>query len=604
MTLFHGFLAVAVFLLLIGFTWPIKGRIDVLSLTTLTVAKSMWLSWMVVFSSYWLNLGDVSAMVLLAVTLLTLWRLRQGGVADVWFSGYGLLLAIALMGIGYALSPLEAIKPILEGQIVLSGWDVNASWNNWAMQLFENTYSPYIAAYPLFLPGLWSLIYKAQANPMVWVMTRLMLCAFPLILMIQIGSLAIARRPLAALLVFLSLWEIFLANPLLLIGLTDPIVMMLTLIAGVALYLAICSDEREGPVDHYTLCAALFAGVGAITKQPGTLSAVIVGLGLLLVGIHRSKQLTWYLVRLLVLVLPVATFMLIFFTRPSLPTALGNLSFLMSLTSKASAGGGIYEHGWSYVVSMFGRFPLLLMLTLAALNLATPKRKLSQIGLLYLAGFGIAFTTYSNCCAYDERNGWFLIALLSMSAVCGVSILEGAMMRELAPWRRFFGRLLRHDDPLARPRSIRSAQLQLLAIVLAVTVAGLLQMVVGESRYLEAEKNARRNIVWPTVNNLAYLNIDSLGKGLIITNYQFVSLLPDLEKRYRICPDIACVAAAIKQFPGSRVLIGPESFDYPPLRAALGPGDYLATEAKYGFSLTRGLTINDLPLNLVTPLHP
>lgn len=60
------------------------------------------------------------------------------------------------------------------------------------------------------------------------------------------------------------------------------------------------------------------------------------------------------------------------------------------------------------------------------------------------------------------------------------------------------------------------------------------------------------------------MNIDSLGKGLIITNYQFVSLLPDLEKRYRICPDIACVAAAIKQFPGSRVLIGPESFDYPP----------------------------------------
>lgn len=600
MTLFYGFLAVTIFMMLIGFIWPVRGRIDALSLTTLTVAKALWMSWLVVFVSYWLDLGDLSLPILLVVVIVTLRRLFKGNDASVDIRPGYVLLLLAFIAIGWKLSPLSALKPILDGEIVLSGWDVNASWNNWAMQLFENTYSPYIAAYPLFLPGLWSLVYKAQSDPMVWVMTRLLLCAFPLLLMVQAGSLVAVRRPLAALLVFISVWAIFLANPLLLTGVTDPVVMMLTLIAGLALYLAACCDKGDERIDHYSLCAALFAGVGAITKQPGTLGAVVVGLGLVLVGLRASKGLGWYVARLVVLVVPVTTFMIIFSNAPSLPTALGNLSFLMSLTSKASAGGGIYEHGWSFVVTMFGRFPLLLMLTLAAFNLFTPKRLLSQIGLIYLAGFGIAFVAYSNCCAYDERNGWFLIALLGMSAICGVSILERGLMHELTPIIRFFRP---EPDAVLRPRTVRSAVLQTAAVVLAVSIAGLLQLVIGESRYLDAAREARRGIVWPTVNSLAYTNMDTLGDGIIITNYQFVSLLPDLEKRHRICPDIACVTAAIRQFPGSRVLMGPESFNYPELRAALASTDYLASESKYGFVITRSLTVNDLPA-AITAANP
>ncbi|WP_095153940.1 hypothetical protein [Pseudomonas sp. Irchel 3E13] len=592
MTLFFGFLAVSLFMLLIGFIWPIRGRIDILSLTTLTVAKSLWLSWLVVFVSYWLNLGDLLLPILLAVTVITVRRFFKGNDAKVVFSFGSLLLVVALIAIGLLLSPLGALKPILDGEIVLSGWDVNASWNNWAMQLFENTYSPYIAAYPLFLPGLWSLIYKAQANPMVWVMTRLLLCIFPLLLVVQIGSLTIARRPLAALLVFLSVWGIFLLNPHLLAGITDPIVMMLTLIAGVALYLATCCDRQDERIDQYTLCAALFAGIGAITKQPGTLGAIAIALGLILIGLRTSKRPAWYLARLAAMVVPPATFMIIFSSAPSMPTALGNLSFLMSLTSRASDGGGIYEHGWNLVVNMFGRFPLLLMLTLAAFNLCTPKRLVSQIGLVYLACSGVAFIAYSNCCAYDERNGWFLIALLGMSAICGASILEGPLMRELAPLREFFGSA---QSPLRRQHTRGSATLQLIGLVLAVAIAGLLQLVTGESRYLEAAKEARREIVWPTVNHLAYTDINNLGDGLIITNYQFVALLPDLEKRHRICPDMACVTAAIKQHPGSRVLMGPDSFNYPALRASLASTDYLANEDKYGFVITRSLKVEDLP---------
>jgi|GEM_PF-4398041 len=601
MTLFFGFLAVAIFMLLIGFIWPIRGRIDALSLTTLTVAKSLWLSWLVVFISYWLNLGDLSLLILLLVAIVTVRRFLKGNDASVTFAFGTLVLLGAILLFGLLLSPLEALKPIFGGEIVLSGWDVNASWNSWAIQLFENTYSPYIAAYPLFLPGLWSLVYKAQANPMVWVMTRFLLCIFPLLLVVQMGSLTIARRPLAALVVFLSVWGIFLIKPVLLVGITDPIVMMIILIAGVAMYLAACCDHQDERVDQHTLCAALFAGIGAITKQPGTLGAIAIALGLILVGLRTSKGLSWYLTRLVVIVVPPITFMIIFSSAPSMPTALGNLSYLMSLTSRASDGGGIYEHSWSLVVGMFGPFPLLLMLTLAAFNVLTPKRLVSQIGLIYLACAGIAFIAYSNCCAYDERNGWFLIALLGMSAICGASILEGALMRELEPLRIFVGSA---QSTLRRQRTRGSATLQLMGLVLCVGIAGLLQLFIGESSYLEAAKNARREIVWPSVNQLAYTDIDNLGDGLIITNYPFVALLPGLEKRHRICPNITCVTTTIKETPGSRVLMGRDSFNYPALRASLAKADYLASENKYGFVITRSLKVEDLSAAVLAASDP
>ncbi|MBT1135955.1 hypothetical protein, partial [Pseudomonas sp. PAH14] len=144
-------------------------------------------------------------------------------------------------------------------------------------------------------------------------MTRLLLCVFPLLLVVQIGSLANARRPLAALLVFLLVWGIFMLNPTLLAGITDPIVMMLTLIAGTVLYLATCFSRQDERVDHYTLCAALFAGIGAITKQPGAISAVAIALSLILIGLRSSKGLSWYLARLLLIIVPPTTFMIIFY---------------------------------------------------------------------------------------------------------------------------------------------------------------------------------------------------------------------------------------------------------------------------------------------------
>lgn len=591
MTLFSGFFSSALFMLLIGFIWPLRGRIDALSMIMSTVAKSLWLSWLVVFASYWLNLGDLSFQIFAIVIAVSVWRILKNNYAIITFRYSHLLLFIALILIGAILSPMAAIKPIINGEIVLSGWDVNASWNNWAMQLFENTYSPYPAAYPLFLPGLWSLVYKAQENPMVWVMPRLILCAFPLLLVVQIGSLSIARRPLAALLVFLMVWGIFMLNPLLLVGVTDPIVMMLTLIAGIALYLATCCDQNDERIDHYTLCAALFAGIGAITKQPGSLGAIAIAAGLIIIGLRTSKPLAWYLARLSIIITPPITFMLIFYSAPSMPAALGNLSFLMSLTSRASDGGGIYQHGWSLVVSMFGRFPLLLMLTLASFNLLTPKRLANQIGMIYLVCAGIAFVAYSNCCAYDERNGWFLIALLGASAICGVSILESALIRELSPLMAIFGS---SHSALRRERSIGSAKLQIISLFLVAAIATTLQTFIGESRYLDAANEARRDIVWPSVNHLAYTDIDTLGEGLIISKYPFVSLLPGLEQRYRRCPDMSCVIETIKQNPGSRILMGRDSLDYPDLRAVLTKDDYLATEDKYGFIFTRSLNIEDL----------
>lgn len=597
MTLFYGTLGAAIFIFLIGFLWPETSRIELLGKIVLTTAKAMWLSWLLVFVSYWLNLGDLSLFILILVFGVALWNLKKGGIGTVYFNFKTLLLLIALIALGFALSPFAAIKPFTDGQVVLSGWDINASWNNWAMQLFENTYSPYPAAYPLFLPGLWSLVYKAQGNPMIWILSKYLLGIFPVILLLQSVMLVIAKRTLATLLTLLLLLVIFLDNPVLLSGLADPIVMMLTLISGLAIYFAANASKQDDQVDHYTLSAALFAGVGAITKQPGALGAIIVGVGLLIIGLRGSKSLGWYVIRLLSLVVPIITFMLIFSTTTAQPAPLGNLTHLMSLTARASAGGSIYEHGWTNVVSMFGKLPLLLMLTFSALNLIALRRTLNQIGLIYLVGFSVAFVAYSNCCAYDERNGWFLIAMLGMSAICGTSLLESGVMKEFSLLRRLLSFPPKWRSEWAfDTRTLKVPYLQLSTIFFSILLSGLLHLFFGESRFIELAKEGRRGIVWPSVNNLIFSTLDSLGQGVIITNYQFVNVLPDIENRYKLCADLECVVTTVEKFPGSRVLIGPDSFDYPALRTVLKAEDFLLTEGNYGFSITRSLTARDLEL--------
>ncbi|ARY99917.1 hypothetical protein [Yersinia ruckeri] len=597
MTLFYGAIGLALCVSLAGFSWPEKSRIELLNKIVLSSAKSMWLSWLLVFLSYWLNLGNLSFFILILVLVVTLWSLKRTTGILVYFNFHTLLLLTILIVIGCILSPVSAIKSLADGQVVLSGWDVNASWNNWAIQLFNNTYHPYSAAYPIFIPGLWSLIYKAQGSPMIWVLSKFLLVVFPVIIILQNVMLAVAKRTVAAVLIFILLWGVILNNSLLLSGLADPIVMMLTLISGIAIYLAGNANQEDDQADHYTLSAALFAGVGAITKQPGVLSALIVGTALLLIGLRGSKRLSWYIIRLLSLIVPMITFMHIFSTATAQPEPLGNLTHLMNLATSASAGGSIYMHSWTNVISMFGKFPLFLMLTFAAFNLIALKRTLNQIGLIYLLGAGIAFVVYSNCCSYDERNGWFLIAMLGVSAICGASIFESGVIKELLSLRKIASFFSKWRCKWAfNTRTLTVARFQLLAIVFTVIFSGLLQFFVGEQRFINIAKEGRRNIVWPTVNNLIYATLDTLGDGVIITNYQFVNILPDIESRYKMCANIECVLDTAEKFPGSRVLIGPDSFDYPTLRTYLKPEDYLLTEVNHGFSITRSLTHSDLEL--------
>ncbi|TCS35090.1 hypothetical protein EDC30_1113 [Paucimonas lemoignei] len=599
MTLMKGGLAIGLFCFLIGLIWPTPNKSDFSSQIVLTVAKSLWLSWLVVVISYLLNIGDISLALMAVVVCTVVWRYKNRKDNIMTFACPGILTVLIVTGASALLIvDSQAAKSFLEGNLVLSGWDINMSWNRWAMQLYENQYSPYNAAYPVFIPGIWSLIYKAQSDPLTWVLPKVFLLIFPIIVLIQNIQLAGNRKPLAAIIIFLVFSQIFLNNKLLLSGLMDSIVMMLILISGIALYLTAISKDSDLDTNIYAFSAALFAGIGAITKQPGMLAAVIVGISLLIIGIKKKKNYKWYGLIYVLLFLPLSTFMAIYLTTPETPTPLGNISHLAFLTSNAS-GGSFYEHAWKHIVTMFGRFPLLVILTGALLNFVSPKRTVSQIGLLYLSGSTIAFFAYSNCCAYDERNGWFMISLLGISCICGVSILEHGLKQEISAIRKkitapIFWKRIKSNLLLRRELAFRYSHFELAAIGVIVVVAVIAQISVGESQFLKFAKEGRRSIVWPSVNHLIYSHLNKLGNQFIITNYPFVAYLPDLEGRYRSCSEFQCVSSLIAQHPGSVVLLGRDSFDYPELRKSLKPDDILGTEEKHGFSITRGLSTKDL----------
>jgi len=402
--------------------------------------------------------------------------------------------------------------------------------------------------------------------------------------------------------VFLIVWEVFFNNWSLLSGQPDPIAMLFIFISGIALYLAAQEKTSNSKIDAYSCTAALFAGIGAITKQSGMTALLISALGLISIGIHNTRGFKWYIVNFTLLLLPIFTFLVIFSTAKSQPTVLGNLSHLGDLTQRAAGGAGAYEHGWDLVVAMFGRIPLTILLVLAMGNLATPKRTINQLGLFYLFSFFISFMLYANCCAYDERNGWFLISILAISGMCGAAILESGICNELSILRNKsqVGIISYYLQRLPKVRNAFFSKTFVLPAVyfdttvlfMIAAVALIAHLLVGNQQYLYITTELRRSIVWPSVNNLIYTHLKQLDKtGLIISSYPFIKYLPDVENRYRECGDYKCVLSTIKEFPGSMILMGPY-FDYPELNNALGKDYVMGVDPERSFVITHGLTYN------------
>ena len=267
---FSGVLAAAFYTLIFGAIWPPRGGSDFAVSLLGLIAKSLWLSWLVVAISYWLDLNVPYLALFAAVVVSLAYQWLRGQRQTVLTNAFPVVLVlVATAGLClfcYIGGFDSDYRPIFMTT------DALMSWNNWAIQLSRNTYKPYDAAYPLLFPGIWSLVYKAQGASTIWIFAKLTLFIGPVILAGTVCVLLASRAVIAA-----SIYSVFVvqfffvskAFPMLLGNMDVPVAIM-CLAAGILMVVAIDKIERGEPTGEVVILAALFAGLASITKQWGT----------------------------------------------------------------------------------------------------------------------------------------------------------------------------------------------------------------------------------------------------------------------------------------------------------------------------------------------
>lgn len=594
--LFYAVTAILLYHFLIGLFWPSRGTIDVYSWLITVAAKAFWLSWVIVFVSFELKIGDLSRPLIVGLILAMLagYAMRRSYISHITFRWADFaLMALGLVAI--LLSPGAAV--LLNGDTVLSGWDVNLSWNNWASQLYRGVFHPYNAAYPIFLPGLWSLIYKAQGDPWLWTLPRIALFVFPIVLVLQICLLARAKLYLATTVAALSVFFVVLHFEHLFSGLADPILMMLILSAGLALFTALSADQSLGreTARVQALACAMFAGIAAITKQPGMFALVPALAGLERLRLLWRESYSWAFKHSMLALLPVAAFLIMFY--PSKGHFAGTLPHLENLVTGMADGRSVYVLGWFRIETIAGTLTTIMLATFAMMNVFWLRRPTSQVGLLYLLSAVIGFIIFSKCCSYDERNGLFVVAFLILAAIFGTSPIEANVRNELMRAARW-SRLTAFSVQIGAIRRIHHVNTSITSLVLigiGLAAAGSLQFIVGTERYVQSATEQRARIVYPTVNAIILEASRRWPDAKIIGSYPFMNLLPGIETRTIECVDFVCALDALATVPTGVLLFSKGELGYAEISTALGKQYEHSSESEQGYSITRALTMADIP---------
>jgi hypothetical protein len=562
---FSGVLAAAFYTLVFGAIWPARDGSDFSVSMLGQIAKSLWLSWLVVAVSYWLNLK---------VPLLALLGLVLVALAYQWLRGRRFVVLTNAIPVILVLVFAIALCVFCfwEGfdsdyRLIFMTGDAVVSWNGWATQLSQNTYKPYDAAYPLLFPGIWSLVYKAQGASTVWIFAKLMLFIGPVILAGTVCVLFASRAVIAASVYSVFVFQFFFvskAYPMLLGNVDVPVTLMCSA-AGILMAVAIDKIERNEPIGEVVIVAALFAGLASITKQWGAVLLLPL-LCLVCAGLWRGKiSKLDGLIAVLVAAIPLATFMAMFL--PLQPDPLGNLGNLQGLTKTANKFPLLAA--LHHVEAMLPVWMLAVLSLLALGNLLYLRRLSGQMGILFLVLGIVGFFIFAKCCSYDERNGWWIIALLATSAALTLLRLD--------VWR--IGSAIR-VPAYALPTALAA-----LSIAVAVVAQGLISDQTVESiQFREQEK-----IAGPDAGAILQKTLLPIVKpgDVLISEHGVARWFPGMESIFVFCVSVdkSCLVSTFKEHARNSVfvMIQRGALEYPSLNTLLKPEKRMAESG--GFEL-------------------
>jgi hypothetical protein len=548
---FSGVLAAIFYPLLLGAVWPARDGSDFSEAVLGLIAKSLWLSWLVVVVSYWLK-RDIPFLALLGlVTIVLAYQWLRGRrfvvVTNPWFVAITLIVTAGLCLFCY----FGGFNS--DYRLIFMTNDALVSWNRWGIELTENTFKPYNAAYPLLFPGIWSLIYKAQGASAVWIFAKLTTFVGPIILAGTICVLFASRSVLAASIYSVFVFQFFFVTKAssILLGNMDAPVAIMCLAAGILMVAAIDKIERGESSDETVVLAGLFSGLASITKQPGTVMLLpllyLVGMGLWSGKIGKRAG----LIAIAVGAIPLATFMVMFLSQE--PNPLGNIEQLQGIT--ASVNKIPLLAAFHHVEAMLPVWMLAGLLLLAFGNILYLRRLSGQMGILFLVLGIVGFFVFSKCCAYHERNGWWIVALLAMSSM--------ATLCRFDFWR------------VGSANRMPVQYLPTALAALSIAAAAVTQGRISDEAIVSMQFHEQEKVLGPHAGPILRKTLQPiLNRGdVLITEFGETRWFPGMEDFFVNCVSSSkkCVASALVKHEGGNtfVLIQRGVFEYPSMVSLL-----------------------------------
>lgn len=421
-----------------------------------SIVASLYMAWFLALFAYAVSLDEFILRIIILLCLVA--ALVKSRLIKLEFhvpelaSIVMLVLFVISVIVVFNLQPITKFYFAERWTPVFHWSDAVASWNRWAIQLATGEFHPFHNFYPTGWPGIWSLIYRAQGDAFFWAFSKATLLATHLLLLVSIILFCKYEKTIIAILYgfFATTFFIVYHHWPSASGYMDVPVAMLGFIglSQLFLWVKLKSEKIAFSDSIMLLIACITIGVASITKQSGILFLLILLLLLVLVlckGYISSRQ---FALNSTIACLPILSFGLLYFssrvetiilevqkasTKPEL--------FALNETFEAFAKSVGQELGSTIkAIELLntGFFPgsIYVLFALSILNLFYIRTIQAQFGAILLGAGIIGFLIFSNCCAYDVRNGLWLFSIFGLSALIAISLLLYTLSHSLPNKRR------------------------------------------------------------------------------------------------------------------------------------------------------------------------
>ena len=366
---------------------------------------ALYFSWLVVFLSFFGGINDITPLLLAVVLILHL----KNGSAHVR-EEMAIFVRLLFVGIITAY-----ILDINGNDLIFKIYDPIVSWNEWAIQLSENNYRPYSAGYPVFFPGLWSLIYKAQGSSEFWIISKASLM-IPFIISMVLAFLIRKENKSIGNVLIGFIFLVAINNPRMAFsGYMDaPIFFGVFCILVIILYICLIAKKEGVSLGRHLTTLSFTVGVVSIIKQPGYLFlALFIGLVAIL-AYNKKIKITHALTLAVISMIPIVMFILMFnISSLSGGGIFGNLDTLTKLSVNHSID--IVDRVFKFNDVVDHNIPLIaLVFSIVSLFVTKGLIRVFNISALLLFFIGLLMTVY--CCSYSSRNFYWLLAPLIVSS--------------------------------------------------------------------------------------------------------------------------------------------------------------------------------------------